>query len=48
MPKLANMVPSYIEVATIFAHPDKAGQDGAHKLADALHRRGIKIRIEGV
>ena len=48
MPKVANMVPSYIEVATIFAHPDKAGQDGAHRLADALHRRGIKIRIEGV
>ena len=47
MPKLADAVPSYIEAVTIYAHADKAGQHGAHKLAAALRKRGIEIRMEG-
>jgi Toprim domain len=48
MPKLADTVPTYIEAVTIYAHPDQAGQDGAHKLAAALARRGIETFIEGI
>jgi len=56
MPKLADAVPSYIEAVTIYAHADKAGQDGAHKLAEALDRRNrddpdpldVEILIEGL
>jgi hypothetical protein len=48
MPMLADAVPDYIEAVTIYAHSDKAGQDGAHKLAKALHHRGIEILIEGI
>jgi putative DNA primase/helicase len=48
MPALADAVPSYIEAITIFAHPDKAGQDGARKLAQALEFRGIEVRVEGI
>jgi hypothetical protein len=49
MPKLADKVPDYIEVVTIFAHDDKAGRDGASKLATALIERGIKqVLIEGL
>src|SRR5262249_27287680 len=48
MPKLADVVPSYIEAVTIFGHPDKAGEDGARKLAAALHKRGIKVATEGI
>jgi Toprim domain len=48
MPKLADTVPSFIEAVTIFAHPDKAGQDNARRLAAALTRRGIEVSIEGL
>jgi Toprim domain len=48
MPALAENVPSYVEAVTIFAHADKAGQDGARKLARALDRRGIEVRVEGM
>jgi len=48
MPKLAAMVPSYVEAVTIFAHADEAGQDGARRLAVALRRRGIEVTIEGL
>ena len=41
MPRLANVVPSFASV-TIFAHPDKAGQDNAHKLAAALRARPVR------
>ena len=47
MPAVAAVVPSYIDVVTIFAHADKGGQDGARKLAVALHERGIEVRVEG-
>jgi hypothetical protein len=48
MPKLVEMVPSFIEAVTIYAHADKAGQDGAHKLAQELSRNGINVVIEGL
>jgi hypothetical protein len=47
MPKLEKM-PSYIEAVTIFAHPDQAGEKGAHKLARALKLRDVDVRIEGL
>src|SRR5262249_18661063 len=47
MPKLADVVPSYIEVVTIFAHSDAAGERGARQLAAALRQRGIEARTEG-
>jgi putative DNA primase/helicase len=48
MPRLADVVPSYIEVVTIYAHADKAGQDGAHKLTDTLRKREIEVVMEGL
>jgi hypothetical protein len=48
MPALAPTVPEYIECVTIHAHPDKSGQDNALALAEALDRRGIEVRIEGL
>lgn len=48
MPKLALAVPDYIEVVTIFAHDDDAGQRGALNLADALATRGFEVLIDGV
>jgi hypothetical protein len=35
MPALASSVPNYIEAATIFAHTDKGGQDGAQARGNA-------------
>ncbi len=48
MPKLALVMPDYIEAVTIYAHPDEAGQRGAYELADALDGRGMEIIIEGI
>ena len=48
MPALAETLPGYIESVTICAHADKAGQDGALALADALDRRGVEVFTEGV
>jgi Toprim domain len=48
MPKIADTVPDYIEAITIYAHDDKAGQDGARKLAEALRRRGFEVTVEGL
>jgi hypothetical protein len=47
MPALAERVPSYIECVTVVMDPDPAGRRGALGLADALHRRGIEVLIEG-
>jgi hypothetical protein len=33
---------------TIYAHADKAGQQGAEELAQALDERGIGVLIEGL
>jgi putative DNA primase/helicase len=46
MPPLADMVPSYIEAVTIYAHADPAGQRGAEGLAQRLHAR--EVFIEGL
>lgn len=50
LPKLADVIPSYIECVTIYAHNDEngAGQKNAHQLAQALLRRGIEVFIEGL
>ena len=48
MPALAETLPGYIESVTICAHADKAGQNGALALADALDRRGVEVFTEGV
>jgi hypothetical protein len=48
LPGLADTVPDYIDAVTIFAHADKAGQDGARKLATALRARRIETTIEGL
>ena len=42
------VVPDYIDCVTIYAYRDQAGQNGAHKLAEALHDRCIEILIEGL
>ena len=48
MSKLADVIPSYIECVTIYAHADKAGQHGAQQLAQALDQRHIEVLIEGL
>jgi hypothetical protein len=48
MPKLAKVLPSYIEAVTIFAHSDAAGERNARQLATALRQRGIEVRTEGL
>jgi hypothetical protein len=48
LPALADVVPFYIECATIFSHDDPAGQRGASLLGDRLLAREIsEVRIEG-
>ena len=47
MSALAETLPEWIKSVTIYAHADKAGQDGALALADALDRCGIEVFIEG-
>jgi hypothetical protein len=48
MPALASAVPEWIEAATIYAHADKNGREGAFKLAAALSRRGVEVFVEGI
>jgi hypothetical protein len=48
MLSLAAVIPNYIECVTILAHDDKAGQDGARKLAEALYQRRIEVIVEGL
>ena len=45
MPALAEAVPNYIECISIFAHPDPAGQRGAHDLARKLSDIIPEVRI---
>jgi hypothetical protein len=47
MPALADAVPEYIEVVTVFSHADQSGQKGAAALAEKLYARGFEVRIEG-
>jgi Toprim domain len=48
LPSIADSVPDYIECVTIYAHLDKAGQNGARGLAEALARRTIEVLVEGL
>lgn len=45
MPKLASVIPDWIECITIYAHPEPAGQCGARDLAQLLDGRGMEVRI---
>jgi hypothetical protein len=47
MPPLADLVPSYVECVTIYAHADDTGQKGARKLALALADR-VEVFVEGL
>ncbi|ODM70502.1 hypothetical protein A6X20_07815 [Bradyrhizobium elkanii] len=46
MPKLADVIPSYVEAVTIYAHPEPAGRRGAIDLAERLDQRGIDVFME--
>jgi hypothetical protein len=48
MPALAPLIPNCIEVVTIYAHDDQAGQRGALDLARALNARGVEVFVDGV
>jgi len=48
MPTLGNRVPDHVEAVTIYAHADKAGQDGARKPAATFRQRGIEVVLEGL
>jgi hypothetical protein len=48
IPALADVIPSYIDCITIYAHADPAGQRGATDLAERLHQRGFEVFIEGL
>jgi putative DNA primase/helicase len=48
LPKLADVVPSCVEAVTIYAHADKAGENGARNLVQALHRRDLEVSLEGL
>jgi phage/plasmid primase-like uncharacterized protein len=48
MPAIAPLIPNYIEVVTIYAHDDQAGQRGALDLARALNARGVDVFVDGV
>jgi hypothetical protein len=47
MPRLAAAVASYVECATIFAHPDETGRTNALMLAQRLADRGLEVFVEG-
>jgi hypothetical protein len=47
MPKLAAVVPPYVEAVTISADPDTNGQRGTNGLARNLAERGIEVFIQG-
>jgi hypothetical protein len=48
LPKLADIVPDYVEAATIFAHDDIVGQRKSCELAELLVGRGFDVRVEGL
>jgi hypothetical protein len=47
MPALADVVPTYIEAVTVYAHDD-IGADYARELAKRLRRRDIEVFLEGI
>jgi hypothetical protein len=48
MPALADVIPSYVECVTVYAHDDDDGQKYALELARLLDARGIEVFTEGV
>jgi putative DNA primase/helicase len=48
LPKLADIVPDFIEAVTIFAHDDTDGERKARELADLLVKRGFEVRVDGL
>jgi hypothetical protein len=48
MPALAPLVPDYIEVITVYAHDDTAGQRYALELARILNARSFEVFVEGL
>lgn len=46
--RFKNPVLRLIEAVTIYAHVDKAGRDRTNKLAEAPHRHGAEVFVEGV
>jgi hypothetical protein len=45
MPALADVLPSYVECATIYQEGDPAGRRGAQELAQKLVKRGVEVLI---
>jgi hypothetical protein len=48
LPRLGEMISSWIECVTIYAHPDEAGRNNAYALAERLYRRDVEVIIEGL
>jgi hypothetical protein len=48
MPALAETVPQYVDVTSIIADADEAGQRGARDLGSLLHQRGLRAAIIGL
>jgi hypothetical protein len=45
MSALADVIPSYVEAVSIYAHSDEAGQRGAQQLAARLHNRRHRAEV---
>ncbi|MGX1352999.1 hypothetical protein AB7M49_006608 [Bradyrhizobium elkanii] len=48
LPKLAGLIPNWIESVTVCAHDDPAGRAGSLALAEMLDQRGIEALVEGL
>ena len=46
LPKLADVVPSYIESVTVLVDDDDAGNNNAKQLITKLYDRGFEVRVE--
>jgi hypothetical protein len=46
LPKLADIVPSYIESVTVIVDDDDAGNNNAKQLVTKLYDRGFEVRVE--
>jgi len=48
LPAISGAVPYYVSSVTIYAHDDEDGKRDAYRLAAALFRRRIEVRLEGI
>jgi hypothetical protein len=46
LPKLADVVPTYIECVTILVDDDETGKKHSHQLITKLVARGFEVRVE--